>query len=85
LRLKSEEGTGEHKHEGTENDEGQSGTICSANNGKGDANNGTNSQIDYKDTTNDNSTRNTTKGAEARGTTDNMSIGETIEGAELRS
>jgi hypothetical protein len=32
--LKSEEGIGEHKFEGTKNDEGQSGTICS---GKGNA------------------------------------------------
>jgi hypothetical protein len=33
LRFKSEEGTKEHIYEGTKNDEGQNGTICSANNG----------------------------------------------------
>jgi hypothetical protein len=38
--LRSEEGIGEHKFEGTKNDEGYSGTIYSANNGKGNANNG---------------------------------------------
>jgi hypothetical protein len=39
--LKSEEGIGEHKSKGIENHEGQSGTIYSANNGMGSANNGT--------------------------------------------
>jgi hypothetical protein len=29
--LMSEEGTGEHRSKGTKIDEGQSGTICSAN------------------------------------------------------
>jgi hypothetical protein len=41
--FKNEEGTKEHKFEGTENDEGQSGTICSTNSGKGNATNGTGS------------------------------------------
>jgi len=42
LRLKSEKVIGEHRFEGTKNDEGQSGTICSANNGNNNANNGIN-------------------------------------------
>ncbi len=35
----SEEGTRKHRCNGTKNDEGQSGTICTANNGMGSANN----------------------------------------------
>jgi hypothetical protein len=34
LKLRSEEGIKEHKFEDTKNDEGQSGTIGSANSGK---------------------------------------------------
>jgi hypothetical protein len=37
----SEEGTKDHKSKGTKNDEGQSGTICNANNGTGSANSAT--------------------------------------------
>ncbi len=62
----SEEGTRENISDDTKNDEGQSGTICSANNG-------TSNQTVYRDTTNDNSTRDTTKGAEAGGTIDDIS------------
>jgi len=40
MRLNDEEGIGEHVFEGIENDEGQIGTICSANSGKGSANSG---------------------------------------------
>jgi len=39
VRLKNEEGMAKHKFEGIENDEGQSGTICSTNSGKGGATN----------------------------------------------
>jgi len=39
LTLKREEGITKHKFEGIENDEGQSGTLCSTNNGKGGATN----------------------------------------------
>jgi len=38
--LKNEEGIGEHKFEGIENDEGQNGTICNTNSGKGSATSG---------------------------------------------
>ncbi len=41
LKLRSEEGTGEHRFEDTENDEGQNGTIYNANSGKGNAKSGT--------------------------------------------
>jgi hypothetical protein len=41
--------------------------------------------MDFKDTINDNSTKDKTKGAKAGGTTYDMSIGETIEGIEARS
>jgi hypothetical protein len=40
LRLKSEKGIGKYRFEGIENDEGKSGTICSANNGNDSANSG---------------------------------------------
>jgi hypothetical protein len=66
----SEEGTRENISDDTKNDEGQSGTIC-------DANNGTCNQIVYRDTTNDNSTRDTTKGAKVGGTIDDISTGNT--------
>jgi hypothetical protein len=39
--LRNEKGIGKHRFEGTENDEGWSGTINNANNNKGSANNGT--------------------------------------------
>ncbi len=61
--------------EGIENDEEHNGTIYNANNG-------TCNQIDYKNTIDDNSTRDTTKGVEAGGTTDDISIGKIVEGAE---
>ncbi len=70
--LRSEEGIGEHKSKDTKNHEGQSGTIYSANNGMGNANSGTCSQIDYKGTINDISTRRITEGAEAKGTTNDI-------------
>jgi hypothetical protein len=38
LKLKSEDGTRKHICKGTKNDEGQSGTICNANSGKGNVN-----------------------------------------------
>jgi hypothetical protein len=63
LRLKSEEGTRKHISKGTKNDQGQSGTIYNANNGKGNVNSRISKQTNCKDTTNDNSTRDTTKGA----------------------
>ncbi len=56
LGLRSEEGTCEHKFEGTKNDEGQTGTICCTNNGKGNATNGPGSQTNYNNTTDDIST-----------------------------
>jgi len=37
LKFKSEERTRKHIFKGTENDEGQSGTICNTNSGKGSA------------------------------------------------
>jgi hypothetical protein len=43
LRLRNEKGIGEHKFEGTKNDEGQSETIYSTNSGKGNATSGPNS------------------------------------------
>jgi hypothetical protein len=52
----NEEGTRKHKSKDIENDEGQSGTICSANSGTSSVNSGTCSQIDYKGTTYDIST-----------------------------
>jgi hypothetical protein len=58
---------------------------CNANSGKGSVNSGTNNHIDCKDATNDNSTRDTTKGAKAWGTTNDISTRETTKGAELRS
>ncbi len=61
--------------EGIKNDEEHNRTIYNANNGTGN-------QIDYKNTIDDNSTRDTTKGVEARGTTDDISIGKIVEGAE---
>jgi hypothetical protein len=62
-RLKSEEKTRYHICKGTNNDERQCGTICSANSGKGSANSCTNSQTNYKSTTNDNSIGKTVEGA----------------------
>jgi len=41
LKLRSEEGIGKHRYEGIKNDEGHSGTICTINSGKGNANYGT--------------------------------------------
>ncbi len=62
--------------------EGQSGTICSASNGKGSVNNGTCNQIDYRDTIDDNSTGNTSKGVKAGGTTNDIPTKEIIEGVK---
>ncbi len=61
-----------------------SGKGC-ANSGKGNANNGTCNQTNYKDTIDDNSTRNVTKGTKARGTTNDISTGEIVEGKEVGS
>jgi hypothetical protein len=41
--------------------------------------------MDFKDTINDNSTKDKNRGAKAGGTTDDMSIGEIVEGIEVRS
>ncbi len=79
----SEEETGEHRFEGTKNEEGQSGTICSANNGKGNANSGTGYQTNYSRTTYDISTREATKGVEAIYTTNDISTGQIAEGIEV--
>jgi hypothetical protein len=68
-----------------ENDEGQSGTIFSANSGTSSANSCTSNQTYYKSITNDISTRKTSKGVEIGGTIDDISIRETIEGAKPRS
>ncbi len=60
-------------------------TICSADNGKGRFNSGTCNQIYYRDTTNDNSIGDTSKGAEVEGTTNDISTREITKGAEPRS
>jgi len=81
LRLKNEKGPKEHRSKGTKNDEGQSGTICSANNG-------TSSHIDYKGTIDDISTRETIEGrdgGEEGSTKEDISIGEEVEGSKVRS
>jgi hypothetical protein len=54
------------------------GTICSANNC-------TSSQTNYRNTTNDNSTRETIEGVEVRGTIGDISTREIVEGTEPRN
>jgi hypothetical protein len=46
---------------------------------------GIGNQIDYKDTIEDNSIGNTTKGTKARGMTNGISTRETVEGVKARS
>ncbi len=65
MRLKNEEGIGYHKFEGIENDERQSGTICSTNSGKGGATSGPSSEIDYISTIDGISIGKTIEGAKA--------------------
>ncbi len=83
--LRSEKGIGKHKFEGTENDEGQSGTICNTNNGKASATSGSSSQINCSNTTNDISLGEIVEGAEPRDPTNDIAIRETIAGAKLGS
>ncbi len=66
------------KFEGTKNDEGQSGTICSANNGKG-------SQTNYNNTAYDISIGETTEGAQARNTIDDITTKEITQGEKPRN
>jgi len=76
LRLRSEEGTRKHGYKSTKNDEGQNGTIYSANSG-------ISNHINYKNTTYDNSIRDIAEGAKKGSTTDGMSIGEIVQGEEI--
>ncbi len=66
LGFKIEEGIGEYKFEGIENDEGQSGTIYNTNSGKGSAN--PDSQTNQCNTTYDISIGETAEGVKARDT-----------------
>jgi hypothetical protein len=79
LKFKNEEGIGEHKFEGIENDEGQSGTICKTNSGKGSATSGLGSSIVSSSTTNDISTEETIMGIKAINTIDDSTIGDNCE------
>jgi hypothetical protein len=63
--FRSEEGIGKHKCKGIENDEGQSGTICNANNGTSSANIYIDNETNYRSTIDDISVREITKGVEA--------------------
>jgi hypothetical protein len=78
LRLRSEEGTWEHKCKGIENDEGQNGTIYSANSSA-------RIHTDYIGTTDENSTRDIVEGEKEGSTIDGMSTWETIEGVKIGS
>jgi hypothetical protein len=56
----------------------QNGIICNANNG-------TNSQTNYRNTIDDNSIEDTTKGATTKGTIDDISTRKIVQGAKLGS
>jgi hypothetical protein len=87
----SEEGIGEHRCKGIENDEAQNETIYSANSGMGSANSGTGnannctgSQTNYKNTTYDIPIREITEVAKVGSTTDDISIVVTIGSVAFR-